>query len=400
MTYTKEQVAKRVDTILQAARNAKPKIYQVEEVQLYSGYAEPGYSDPESGLVATGNWNRITKYHPDKNEFETVDETMPRIAKLFEKLGVELEWSDEWTSCEDCGLLFRTSPDSYGWKKAGIDEESGTLCCECLAKDPAEYLESLEGDSNRCMTIDSIDLDEQGYVKVNEDSFEHGFHPGQDADPKKIGKALRDIGITRFIFTLDSTGQFDMDFSVWVHESEKDKLEAAQRALSVRSNTDGPSVSAALSNQLKSGKTVEISREEFAEHDLNIQRLDEFTRAYIECALWSTNDESDEQGGDPLDENYTIQDLSPACLKKMTDDCAKFQRAHAAELVDENYLHVNKFSALEIGGHDFWLTRNGHGAGFWDGDWKKDVGEALTAASKKYGEVNLYVGDDGKIHHS
>ena len=20
-------------------------------------------------------------------------------------------------------------------------------------------------------------------------------------------------------------------------------------------------------------------------------------------------------------------------------------------------------------GHDFWLTRNGHGAGFWDGDW-------------------------------
>lgn len=28
------------------------------------------------------------------------------------------------------------------------------------------------------------------------------------------------------------------------------------------------------------------------------------------------------------------------------------------------------FSECERIGHDFWLTRNGHGAGFWDGDWK------------------------------
>jgi len=49
-------------------------------------------------------------------------------------------------------------------------------------------------------------------------------------------------------------------------------------------------------------------------------------------------------------------------------------------------------------GHDFWLTRNGHGAGFWDGDWPDDAGGRLTEASKKYGEFNLYVGDDGLIH--
>lgn len=23
-----------------------------------------------------------------------------------------------------------------------------------------------------------------------------------------------------------------------------------------------------------------------------------------------------------------------------------------------------------MAGHDLWLTRNGHGAGFWDGDWR------------------------------
>lgn len=46
---------------------------------------------------------------------------------------------------------------------------------------------------------------------------------------------------------------------------------------------------------------------------------------------------------------------------------------------------------------DFWLTRNGHGVGFWDRDVGA-VGDRLTKACKKFGETYLYVGDDGKIH--
>jgi len=43
------------------------------------------------------------------------------------------------------------------------------------------------------------------------------------------------------------------------------------------------------------------------------------------------------------------------------------------------------------------MTRNGHGAGFWDGDWPDD-GDRLTKASEAYGTFDLYVGDDGEIH--
>ena len=60
-------------------------------------------------------------------------------------------------------------------------------------------------------------------VKLDQD-FEHGLYGGQSADPKKIGEALRKRGIERYVFNLDSVGQFDQDFSVWVHESEKDKM--------------------------------------------------------------------------------------------------------------------------------------------------------------------------------
>ncbi len=51
----------------------------------------------------------------------------------------------------------------------------------------------------------------------------------------------------------------------------------------------------------------------------------------------------------------------------------------------------------EQAGHDFWLTRNGHGAGFWDRGLGA-LGERLSKESKPYGSCDLYVGDDGQIY--
>ena len=48
--------------------------------------------------------------------------------------------------------------------------------------------------------------------------------------------------------------------------------------------------------------------------------------------------------------------------------------------------------------HDFILTRNHHGAGFWDGDWHQPWGDRLTQLADTYGEINCYVGNDGLIH--
>lgn len=48
--------------------------------------------------------------------------------------------------------------------------------------------------------------------------------------------------------------------------------------------------------------------------------------------------------------------------------------------------------------HDWVLTRNGHGAGFWDGDWAAPFGDLLTAICKAQGEIQGYVGDDGLVY--
>jgi len=117
-------------------------------------------------------------------------------------------------------------------------------------------------------------------------------------------------------------------------------------------------------------------------------KLDEFTKAYINCALWS----SIEDDGIPLDDNYSIDDLAEETLQSMIKDCKCFQ--------DDN---EKLFEGQEIqAGHDFWLTRNGHGAGFWsrgNNYYSKDVdGETLTQKSYKYGMVDLYIAIDGKIY--
>src|SRR5437764_6367363 len=89
---------------------------------------------------------------------------------------------------------------------------------------------------------------------------------------------------------------------------------------------------------------------------------DAFTKSYLETALWSSTDDNDQ----PMDRDYDIEDIDETALDLIVADCAKFQEEQGELLTGENCLRGD---ATTRGGHDFWLTRNGHGAGFWDGDW-------------------------------
>lgn len=130
-------------------------------------------------------------------------------------------------------------------------------------------------------------------------------------------------------------------------------------------------------------------------------KIDAFVRQYVETALWSSTDNADDSGGEPLDKNYTIDDLAPETLEAMIADCDKFRHENAND-IGAVIAKVGPYGHKPIDetdvAHDFWLTRNRHGCGFWDGNYPEPFGERLTEASKKFGEVSLYVGDDGKIH--
>lgn len=134
-------------------------------------------------------------------------------------------------------------------------------------------------------------------------------------------------------------------------------------------------------------------------------KLDNFCRGYIIAMLWSSTDESDEAGGEHLDANYSIEDLSTDAIQQVLHDCKAFQEK-GARLLDIafrlGYDSPDGSGPEAMAGHDFWLTRNGHGAGFWDRTEldKGGIGDKLTELAKSFGEVYPYVGDDGQIHLS
>ena len=111
-----------------------------------------------------------------------------------------------------------------------------------------------------------------------------------------------------------------------------------------------------------------------------------FLDAYIKAALWSS---ADDLGDWSLEDHCSPADISGELMDKMIDDCSKF--------LSEANLDPSLYAQA---GHDFWLTRNGHGTGFWDKPeiYGEERAEALSTLAETFGVVDLYVGDDGRIY--
>jgi len=107
---------------------------------------------------------------------------------------------------------------------------------------------------------------------------------------------------------------------------------------------------------------------------------------YLICALWSSTDDD----CDPLDDNYSICDINNESMEKM--------RAESNSFVDSQYSILKYANVIaEQCGHDFWLTRNGHGAGFWDRGLG-NAGDKLTTACEAFGSCDLMIGDDNQLY--
>ena len=112
---------------------------------------------------------------------------------------------------------------------------------------------------------------------------------------------------------------------------------------------------------------------------------DAFVRAYIRCALWATNHPDTEE---PLDDTFEPDDISSDSMRDIVADCTTFERRWASDIADD----------VSQAGHDFWLTRCGHGCGFGDGDWPELFASRVSDDCRRFGNVDIYPGDDGFLH--
>ena len=109
--------------------------------------------------------------------------------------------------------------------------------------------------------------------------------------------------------------------------------------------------------------------------------------AYLKCALWS----STQDDGLPFDRNFEIKHFSLSAIQKANKEIKSF----LADLKKRKIDWQDMMSETALG-HDLWLTRNGHGTGFWDRDLHQ--GDALTACAHLLGKSYVYQGNDGELH--
>ena len=123
--------------------------------------------------------------------------------------------------------------------------------------------------------------------------------------------------------------------------------------------------------------------------------LDAFTTGYVEALEWTECDL------DHMPDIDDVEGFAPELLQKAKEDCEQFQKDNES-LLDIYYETTGRDASSA--GSDFWLTRNHHGAGFWDRISERESREgylackALSDRAQGYGSVDVYVGDDGLIY--
>ena len=165
-----------------------------DDISFCSFYSESGYKDNLQGIFFA-NWNRHE-----------------RLQIVLEKLGFGVEWSDEWTICNECCGAVRISPDSYYWECFFVVLSGDIVCLDCAEKRIDEVFSEYENDPTRVLPS-FFEPEKHGY-KLIRGEMESGFHPGQDDNPKDVYKK-HERSFDSLIFRIDNKEQFSLGFSLW-----------------------------------------------------------------------------------------------------------------------------------------------------------------------------------------
>jgi hypothetical protein len=129
---------------------------------------------------------------------------------------------------------------------------------------------------------------------------------------------------------------------------------------------------------------------------------DPFVFAYLACMLQdlqlSENNDAVGDEREPRDVGAT-DDITAELLRDAKADCDGYRAQPGVAEALAGASQDCRYTA-EQAGSDFWLTRVGHGAGFWDRGLGA-YGDVLTAAcghGTPYGNLDPVIGDDGLVY--
>lgn len=120
-------------------------------------------------------------------------------------------------------------------------------------------------------------------------------------------------------------------------------------------------------------------------------------RRYLETALWSTSGLTEDLSCKSLDDVITPDEMV-AHFPNWTSQSLKELAEFLAAAYDQGLLTDD--DDTEYAAHNFWLSREGHGAGFFDGDYD-NRGDRLQKMADSYGtgelNVSVRLAGDGQV---
>ena len=75
-----------------------------------------------------------------------------------------------------------------------------------------------------------------------------------------------------------------------------------------------------------------------------------FTIAYVEAALWSSTDNADESGGEPLDANYGPRTSLQETMEAMRSTAPTSSRRYGKLIEDDDSREPRETATMEAGG--------------------------------------------------
>ena len=125
--------------------------------------------------------------------------------------------------------------------------------------------------------------------------------------------------------------------------------------------------------------------------------ISDFSESYRKAILFTGQDESTEDGGKPLDENYTTDDFTDAADTIIRENCQKFLDSEVWRRYMMAGVHRN-WDVWRIAGHRFWMSHSGSGSGFLDDRMFGEFGGELQKLSESIGtQSTALVTTDRKI---
>ncbi|MBP7280327.1 MAG: hypothetical protein KBA66_02035 [Leptospiraceae bacterium] len=136
--------------------------------------------------------------------------------------------------------------------------------------------------------------------------------------------------------------------------------------------------------------------------------INEVMKHYLLCAIWTEEEQMSEMEEKEIADFYgeseeitklvprnemNIENFSDDSKIKAFEDIRKFLSIDGVQEAIEKQNIPN-----DMLGHDLWLTRNSHGAGFWDRGYDKKISNLLTNAALSLGRCEVEAGDEGWLH--